>query len=221
MGPPDVRRVEPPPWASWIGKPDYDADGRPRYARWEMHADAAVHAAALAWALVSGLALLLENAHWRHGVFTCVTAAMYVTSSLYNLLGCGHRVATEFLRKLDQATIFVYFAGCYSAIIRDARVNVIVWALCAAGAAAKLMFGRRVEIPGMLAYLALVFAPLGILQRSDPAYPFVVAGMGVMTLGFVAGYMNNMMRGANVFWHICMMAQNVLVWTALWRARND
>jgi hypothetical protein len=102
MPPPERRRVALPPWASWIGTPDYDADGVPRYARWELHADAAVHASALAWAFVSGSALLLENAHWRRVVFTCVTVAMFVTSSLYNLVGCGHRIAAEPFRRLDQ-----------------------------------------------------------------------------------------------------------------------
>jgi hypothetical protein len=95
-----------------------------------------------------------------------------------------------------------------------------VWALCGVGAFAKLFFGRRVEIPGMVAYLALVLAPLGVLRTGDPAYPFVASGCGVIILGFVAGYLNNMMRGSNVFWHVCMVTQNVLIWTALWRARS-
>lgn len=220
MTPPEGRRVALPPWASWIGTPDYYADGVPRYARWELHADAAVHAAALAWAFVSGLALLLESAHWRRVVFTCITVTMFVTSSLYNLVGCGHRIAAELFRKLDQATIFVYFAGCYSAFIIDARANIIVWTLCSVGAFAKLFFGRRVEIPGMVAYLALVLAPLGVLGSGDPTYPFVASSIGVILLGFVAGYLNNLIRGSNVFWHICMVTQNVLVWTALWRTRN-
>ena len=219
MAPPETRRVALPPWASWIGTPDYDTDGVPRYLRWELHADAAVHAGALAWSFVSGVALLLESAHWRRVVFTCVTVTMFVTSSLYNLVGCGHRIAAETFRRLDQATIFVYFAGCYSAVLFDARANIIVWALCGAGAFAKLFFGRRVEIPGMVAYLALVVAPLGVLSTRNPAYPFVASSIGVVMLGFVAGYLNNMMRGANVFWHICMVTQNVLMWTALWRAR--
>jgi channel protein (hemolysin III family) len=220
MAPPESRRVPLPPWASWIGTPDYDADGVPRYSRWELHADAAVHAAALAWAVVSGLVLLLESAHWRRVVFTGVTFAMFITSSLYNLLGCGHRVSAELFRKLDQATIFVYFAGCYSALILDTRTNIIVWVLCGVGALAKLLLGRRVEVPGMVAYLALVVAPLGVVRSGDPAYPFVASNIGVVMLGFVAGYLNNVMRGANVFWHVCMVTQNVLVWTALWRARS-
>jgi channel protein (hemolysin III family) len=220
MAPPDGRRVALPPWASWIGTPDYDADGVPRYSRWELHADAAVHACALAWAFGSGLALLTESAHWRRVVFTCVTVIMFVTSSLYNLLGCGHRIAAEPFRRLDQATIFVYFAGCYSAFLFDTRANIIVWALCGGGAFAKLFFGRRVEIPGMLAYLALVVAPLAVLSTSDPAYPFVASSIGVIIFGFFAGYLNNVTRGANVFWHACMVTQNVLVWTALWRGRN-
>jgi|688.fasta_scaffold05845_6 channel protein (hemolysin III family) len=220
MAPPDGRRVALPPWASWIGTPDYDADGVPRYSRWELHADAAVHACALAWAFGSGLALLTESAHWRRVVFTCVTVIMFVTSSLYNLLGCGHRIAAEPFRRLDQATIFVYFAGCYSAFLFDTRANIIVWALCGGGAFAKLFFGRRFEIPGMLAYLALVVAPLAVLSTSDPAYPFVASSIGVIIFGFFAGYLNNVTRGANVFWHACMVTQNVLVWTALWRGRN-
>lgn len=220
MAPPDGRRVALPPWASWIGTPDYDADGVPRYLRWELHADAAVHACALAWAFGSGLALLTESAHWRRVVFTCVTVIMFVTSSLYNLLGCGHRIAAEPFRRLDQATIFVYFAGCYSAFLFDTRANIIVWALCGAGAFAKLFFGRLFEIPGMMAYLALVVAPLAVLSTSDPAYPFVASSIGVIIFGFIAGYLNNVTRGANVFWHACMVTQNVLVWTALWRGRN-
>jgi channel protein (hemolysin III family) len=225
---PDSRTL--PPWAHIIGTPDYDADGIPRYDRWELLADAAVHATALAWTGVSTLVIQLyeitSDQRWRYAVFSTCSFLLFLSSTLYNLVGCGLHVACNRFRTVDQATIFIYFGGCYTAFLRGntARTTTtlaVVWSLCGAGALAKLIFRRRADMLAMAAYLALAATPLGLIPASDAVYPYVAGGAAAVFVGMWVGFFNNASKGSVAFWHACILFQNTVLWSAAFQDATE
>ena len=165
---------------------------------------------------------ITNEQRWRYAVFSTCSFLLFLSSTLYNLVGCGLRVACERLRNIDQATIFIYFGGCYTAFVRGGTTTLAVaWSLCGVGALAKMIFGRRVDVLSMAGYVALAIAPLGLVRASDSAYPYVAASTASMFVGLWLGFLNNASKGAMPFWHACILFQNTVLWgVALQDART-
>jgi hypothetical protein len=107
--------------------------------------------------------------------------------------GCGIRSAIATIEKNENLTF--------------------VWELCGIGFFTKLILGRIAEVPTIIGYCALCFAPLFLIPARSYAYARVAAWFAVLALGGVAGYINNAVKGSMAFWHICCLASNILLWT--------
>jgi hemolysin III len=208
----------------WIhygfGTPHHDGDGMPTYLEWEKVGDALVHAVALVWTVVSDALLLRKNSSERIVVYASTMLVLFSASTAYNVVGCGWRLWTEQLRRLDQACIFVAFGGVYTVFVRNAWALFALWTFCGFGAVMKLMFGASTETFTLFSFLVLGAAPvvLAVPQLGFVgayAYPFVVASVATLAVGVVCGYMNNA-RGAMVFWHCCVLAASVTVWVLVY-----
>lgn len=213
-------REQLPPWTRWIGKPKYDAHGIPIYKPWETCLDTVVHAVGFVWAIASSVLLLNISTHWRFVLFSTFNCVMLVTSSLYNVIGCGLRIAPGLFRMLDQSAIFAYFGSAYTLFIEEQKYLRLIWFFCGTGIVLKLAFGKGADVVAMVGYVALGVAPVFLLQVQSDSYSRIASSFGVLAFGGFAGYINNIIGGGMVFWHICCFGSNVLVWWCAYDAAN-
>ncbi|MGD9742243.1 MAG: hemolysin III family protein [Dongiaceae bacterium] len=144
-----------------------DIAGPRRFAAAERRADRWVHGAGLAAGLIASLAMVPLVA--RHcGPHHQAAIALYL-ATLLAMLGCSaayHVFAAsphrEWLRRVDHAVIYLLIAGTYTpfaaAHLDEARpllLTLLVWLIAGLGFATKLVFPRRFEGLGILAYLLL------------------------------------------------------------------
>jgi hemolysin III len=125
--------------------------------RGEKLADGWVHAVGIAGAAIGGT-VLLTLSMLNHGgaglatvtaLYTLCLIAMLVFSAVYNLTHINPR--RPFLRKLDEAGIFLMIAGSYTPFTTmrfDAgwafSMTTLVWAVALAGVIGKLFFTTRI-----------------------------------------------------------------------------
>lgn len=149
--------------------------GLPIYTRAEVVSDTLVHCVAVPFALLATRASLAA-AHGRGAdtrtllglhVYALGLCASLLASAVYNVLGCGLRMCSGPLRRLDHAAIYAHIAGSYTPLILalhpgavsarygNEAVLAAIWAGAALGAAAKLFSPRRHETAGLVLYLAL------------------------------------------------------------------
>jgi hemolysin III len=215
---PSPKSTPKPVWVSaGFGKARCDDKGVPLYEPWEMRLDGAVHLAGILWAISSVVALLCASRNTVFVVYSLGHLLIFCTSACYNVLGCAYRIATEGLRRLDQASIFIAFACYYTVFIRDQRLLLGTWLFSGTGAALKVLAGRRFENVAFLCYGVLLSAPLVALRPHMRAYPPVAGCVATIFFGVIFGYMNNN-KGGTVIWHLSVLAASITFWTAVYGA---
>lgn len=127
---------------------EYLAEHYPNRA--EKVADGVVHGVGLGAAGVGGLVLLIFSI-WNHdvplavvtGLYACCLIAMLACSTIYNLTRPSR--ARPFLRRLDEAGIFLMIAGSYTPFttlrfegVWAISMTLLVWSLALGGVVGKL-----------------------------------------------------------------------------------
>lgn len=202
--------------------PEYLVDHYPN--RWERAADGWIHALAIA-AAGGGAAVLitLAAAHQRPGLlaasalYGAALIAMLAFSAIYNLTDVSR--LRPFLRRLDEAGIFLMIAGSYTPFTTQALQGAwavgmtgLVWALALAGIVGKLAFPQVSE--RLWTALYIVFGWIALiavepLSRSLPlsALSFLLAGGLVYTTGCWV-FLNGGLPFRRALWHgfVCIGA---------------
>jgi hemolysin III len=193
----------------------YLADHYP--SRAEKLADGWVHAVGIAGAVIGG-AVLLALSVLNHGgaglaaatsLYALCLVAMLAFSAAYNLTH-AHR-ARPFLRKLDEAGIFLMIAGSYTPFTTQRfeggwsmTMTLLVWAVALAGVAGKLFTSRIPERVWTGIYIAfgwLIVVAIKPLVSGVPMATLVllVAGGLIYTTGALIFHSNLPYRRA--IWH--------------------
>lgn len=206
------------PWTRWLGEPDYDADGVPRYQTWEVWLDGVVHAMNAVWVCWSIQVLVRVSSQLPFVVYAACTALLCASSAAYNLIACGPlHYKPHLLRKLDHAAIYLFIGGCYTPLFWRTSGFPVIWVLCLTGAFTKLTHGRAFEVAGMCGYLALGAFPLLLVPRGTRLHAKLLQCSACYAFG-ATFYLNNKLRGAMAYWHVCVLAGNVLYWRIVMQA---
>jgi hemolysin III len=193
---------------------DYDVEHYPSPA--EKWADLWVHAVGLIAAAIGGAILVgLAVASGRAGLATATglyaltLVGMLSCSAAYNLTRASP--ARPFLRRLDEAAIFLMIAGCYTPFTTQRftgawsiSMTSLVWTMALAGVAAKLLVRRLPDRLWTLLYVAFGWVALiairpMIMDVSVGALVLLVAGGLLYTTGTLVFHSNLPFRRA--IWH--------------------
>ena len=143
----------------------------------EKLADGLVHVFGLVAAAAGGVALVVLALVSHGGAGLAVAAGLYVLcliamlscSAAYNLTQASR--ARPFLRRLDEAAIFVMIAGSYTPFTTQRfhggwaiGMTTLVWSLAAAGVAGKLLLKQAHERLWTLVYVAFGWLVLVAIQ---------------------------------------------------------
>lgn len=202
--------VELAPYQKWLGKPNFTASGIPIYTFDELCFDATVHLLSLVWVGISSQYLLQLTRDWNIIIYILCTSLLFCTSAAYNIIACGWHYKSELLRKLDHAAIFLYIAGCYTAILKPSLMLAVIWFICITVAIGKLWLGRKIEIPSIIILLLLILLPLFVYWNSSYCREIMIM-IGLMIIGF-SFYINNILKGSMALWHICVLLTTIVFW---------
>jgi hemolysin III len=160
----------------------------------ERLADGLVHAVGIVAAAAGGVALLALSL-WTHGgsgmvaatsVYALCLVAMLACSAAYNLSKAGR--ARPFLRRLDEAAIFVMIAGSYTPFTTQRfpgawaiGMTILVWVLALLGVAGKLAPTRLPGWVWTLGYVAFGWVALIALRPLIQGVPMMV--LALLTAG--------------------------------------
>jgi hemolysin III len=183
----------------------------------EKLADWWVHAVGLTGAAVGGAVLLgLAVASGRAGLATATglyaltLVGMLSCSAAYNLARISP--ARPFLRRLDEAGIFLMIAGCYTPFTTQRftggwaiGMTTLVWSMALSGVAAKLLVHKLPEWSWTLLYVAfgwvavIAIRPL-ILDVPAEALVLLVVGGLLYTTGTLV-FHNERLPFRRAIWH--------------------
>jgi hemolysin III len=153
---------------------EYLAEHYPNRA--EKVADGVVHGIGLGAAVVGGLVLLVVSI-WRHDIplafatslYAACLTAMLVCSTVYNLTKPSR--ARPFLRRLDEAGIFLMIAGSYTPFTTlrfhggwAIGMTALVWGMALTGVVGKLLIPRIPDKIWTLLYVAFGWVALIALK---------------------------------------------------------
>ena len=187
------------------------------YTRGEEIANWITHGVGLG-ASVAGLTLLIVFASLRGDawhvvsftVFGLALLTLYTASTLYHAYRDARLKAI--LRRFDHAAIFLLIAGTYTPfLLTNLRgpwgwtLFGVIWAICGAGAAFKLVFGDRFRLTSTLAYLAagwlIVIAVGPMIAAVPPAGLWLLLAGGLSYTVGVVFYRWHRLRYHHAVWH--------------------
>jgi hemolysin III len=170
------------------------ADDFEHYAhRGEKLADGVVHGLGLAAAAAGGVVLIAlsllsgggAGLAVATGLYAVCLIAMLACSAVYNLTKPTR--ARPFLRRLDEAAIFIMIAGSYTPFTTQRLtgawaigMTALVWALALGGAAGKLLGSRLPDWVWTLVYVGFGWIALIALRP-------LIQGVPVIALALLAG----------------------------------
>jgi len=194
----------------------------PEYSLGERIADAIIHMLGVAGSLIAvAMMIALAASTLPFGVTACLlvyglaTIVMFAASAAYHLIPVPDWKL--FLRKLDQAAIFIKIAGTYTpfALIKMGGVAgytlfSVVWAVALSGAVAKLLIQPKRDWFSIPLYLALGWAGLAAIQplvMAVPSESLVLLGVGgaIYTAG-VLFHIWESLPYHNAIWHLFVLA---------------
>jgi hemolysin III len=190
--------------------------------RGEKVADATVHIVGLVLAAIGGVILLVVSA--RMGGAAQVVAMSLYALGLVTMLGCSltynmtRKVQRKpFLRRLDEAAIFVMIAGSYTPFTTQRfegawaiSMTAVVWGMAAAGVAGKLLLPRVSEKWWVALYVA--FGWVAVVALKPMINGVGVAAMVLLLIGgivYTAGavlFMQQKLPYRRAIWHSCVVA---------------
>ena len=199
--------------------------------RAERLADWWVHAVGLVLAATGGLFLFIYSstqADWGVAVATSLYAAcliaMLACSAAYNLTKVSR--ARPFLRRLDEAAIFVMIAGSYTPFTTQRldgawawSMTILVWVIAAAGVAGKLLAPKISERVWTFLYVAfgwvavIAIRPLihGVAMH---ALALLVLGGLVYTTGALI-FLKDKLPFRRAVWHTFVVAAAAIHYAAI------
>ncbi len=194
----------------------------PEYGLGERIADGIIHVLGVAGSLVAvamlialAISTLPFEATASLAVYGLAMIAMFGFSAAYHLIPVPDWKL--FLRKLDQAAIFIKIAGTYTpfALVKMGgfagyTLFSVVWAVALSGAAAKLFIQPKRDWFSVPLYLALGWAGLAAIQplvMSVPTESLVLLGVGggIYTVG-VLFHVWESLPYQNAIWHLFVLA---------------
>ncbi len=194
----------------------------PQYSLRERVADGIVHLLGVAGSLIAvsvlmaaGIVALPLDATLSLAIYGVATIAMFGFSAAYHLIPVPDWKL--FLRKLDQAAIFLKIAATYTpfAVVKMGgfagyTLFALVWAVAIAGATAKLFIKPRRDRFSIPLYLALGWAGLAAIQPLVLAVPGdALALLGVGGVLYTVGVLFHLWRSLpyqNAIWHLFVLA---------------
>jgi hemolysin III len=208
---------------------EYVAEHYP--SRAEKLADWWVHAIGLTAAATGGLALVVLSVVWRGAEFAVVTGlyavclvAMLVCSAAYNQARISE--ARPFLRRLDEAAIFLMIAGSYTPFTTQRftggwaiGMTVAVWATALAGVAGKLLAPGLPERLWTLIYVGfgwLAVIAIGPLVKGVPMTALVLLIVGGLIYTTGALIFHSRLPFRRAIWHGFVVAAAGLHFAAIW-----
>jgi hemolysin III len=198
-----------------INLPQFIADHYP--SRAEKLADGWVHAVGLAGAVVGGIVLLILSIlnHGGAGLATVTSlyalclVAMLAFSAAYNLTRPNR--ARPFLRKLDEAGIFLMIAGSYTPFTTQrfeggwsTTMTLLVWTVALAGVAGKLLTSRIPERVWTGIYIAfgwLIVVAIKPLVSGVPMATLVLLVIGGLIYTTGAAIFHSNLPYRRAIWH--------------------
>jgi hemolysin III len=193
---------------------EYDVEHYPTAA--EKWADWWVHAVGLAAAIIGGAILVgIAIASGRVGLATATglyaltLVGMLACSATYNLTHISP--ARPFLRRLDEAAIFLMIAGCYTPFTTQRftggwaiGMTALVWTMAVGGVAAKLLVRRLPDRLWTLFYVAFGWVALIAIRpmiRDVPvgALVLLIAGGLLYTTGTL--FFHSRLPFRRAIWH--------------------
>jgi hemolysin III len=182
-------------------KPRQDETAEHYPNRGEKLADGVVHALGLSAAAAGGIVLISASILTGGGTGLAVATGLYslclvtmlACSTAYNLTNPTR--ARPFLRRLDEAAIFLMIAGSYTPFTTQRMegawaisMTTLVWALALAGVAGKLLSSRLPEWIWTVGYVAFGWVALIALRPLIQGVPVValvllIAGGLIYTTG--------------------------------------
>jgi len=165
-------------------RPDETAEHYPN--RGEKLADGVVHALGLSAAAAGGIVLIAASILTGGGTGLAVATGLYslclvtmlACSTAYNLTNPTR--ARPFLRRLDEAAIFLMIAGSYTPFTTQRMesawaisMTTLVWGLALAGVAGKLLSSRLPEWVWTVGYVAFGWVALIALRPLIQGVPVV------------------------------------------------
>jgi hemolysin III len=195
-------------------------------AQLEELANAATHGLGLV-ASLAALPLLVLIAAQRGDAWAIVGASVfgvslvsaYATSTIYHALRPGP--SKELWRRLDHAAIYLLIAGTYTpftlGVLRGPwgwSLFGTVWALAVAGICAKILLGPRLPTLSMVAYLALGWLAIVMV---DPllarigwqGLAWIVAGGVAYSVGVIFFACDQRIRFGHCVWHLFVLGGSV------------
>lgn len=167
-------------------KPHQDETAEHYPNRGEKLADGVVHALGLSAAAAGGIVLIAASILTGGGTGLAVVTGLYslclvtmlACSTAYNLTNPTR--ARPFLRRLDEAAIFLMIAGSYTPFTTQRMegawaitMTTLVWALALAGVAGKLLSSRLPEWVWTVGYVAFGWVALIALRPLIQGVPIV------------------------------------------------
>lgn len=194
----------------------------PEYGLGERIADGIIHLLGVTGSLIAAVLLIAAavstlpfDATVSLAVYGLAMVAMFGFSAAYHLIPVPDWKL--FLRKLDQAAIFIKIAGTYTpfALVKMGGVAGytllgVVWTVAIAGAGVKLALKPRRDWFSVPLYLALGWAGLAAIQplvMSVPRESLILLGVGgaLYTVG-VLFHLWNSLPYQNAIWHLFVLA---------------
>jgi hemolysin III len=204
---------------------------RPAYTPAERLADAVLHVAGLAAALVAAPALVAVAAAMSAdgptlaaaSVYGATLVAMFAASAGYHLV--RRTDLAEILRRLDHAAIYAKIAGTYTPFTvllggdRALPILAGMWSAAGAGMLLKLIAPRRFEVATLALYLAMGWAVVvvgwPIIEALAPhARVLLVTGGLLYTVG-VGFHLWDSLPFQNAIWHGFVLVASFVLYAAV------
>jgi len=193
---------------------EYQVEHYPNLA--EKLADGLVHAVGLIAAVIGGAVLVAMavgsgriGMATATGLYALTLVGMLSCSAAYNLTHVSP--ARPFLRRLDEAAIFLMIAGCYTPFTTQrftgawaSGMTALVWTMAIAGVSAKLLVKRLPDRLWTMLYVAfgwvavIAIRPM-VLDVPTTALVLLVAGGLIYTTGTLVFHSRLPFRRA--IWH--------------------
>jgi hemolysin III len=188
---------------------------------WERRLDSAIHAIAIAAALVGAVVLIMIAA--QNGPVDVAVAAIY-SGGLLAMFGCSLAYNLgrwsrygDLLRGLDQTAIFLMIAGTYTpfTILRldgawGLGLTGLVWSVAALGIALRLFCVGLFDRFSISLYLALgwigVVALAPLIRALDVTIVALLAAGGILYTVGVAFHLWERLPFRNAIWHAFVLA---------------
>ncbi|MFV0476094.1 MAG: PAQR family membrane homeostasis protein TrhA [Pikeienuella sp.] len=199
--------------------------------RYEIAADAVVHALGVGFGLIGGPILIgFVAARGEAGslvavsIYVATLIAMFALSASYNLIPL--KGAKDWLRRLDHSTIYLKIAGAYTPFaavsvggLAGHALLALVWLAAGFGICLKLIYPRRFEALSIILYLGMGWAAVAVAGD-------VAAGIGAASLIMIviAGalystgvlfHLWSRLPFQNAIWHVFVLAATVVLYGAV------